>query len=51
MINPYRIEIEQNGAKVGFEFNNMSDARDFADTCLEVCDTGTKIIIIKQEEE
>jgi len=48
---PYRIEIEQNGGKVGFEFNRFDDARDFADTCFEVCDNNTKIIIIKKEDK
>lgn len=46
----FHVEIEQGDNKVHFAFNQFDDAREFADTCMETCDKGTKVIFWENPE-
>ena len=44
------VTVKQNDNVVGFGFNNMSDALEFSETCLECGDEGTEIIIREENK-
>lgn len=46
----FHVEIEQGDNKVHFAFNEFSDAKDFADTCMETCDMGSRVIFWENPE-
>ena len=46
----FHVEIEQGDNKVHFAFNDFSDAKDFADTCMETCDKGSRVIFYEDKE-
>lgn len=46
----FHVEIEQGDNKVHFAFNEFSEAKDFADTCMETADKGTKVIFYEDKE-
>ena len=48
MEEDFRIEVRNNNATIGFEFNKFSDAMEFAQTCYEACDPDTEDILIKK---
>lgn len=48
MEEDFRIEVRNNNATIGFEFSNMGEALNFAQTCYEACDPDTEVILIKK---
>ncbi len=48
MEEDFRIEVRNDHATIGFEFNNMGEALTFAQTCFEACDQDTQVIMIKR---
>lgn len=46
----YHVVIQQGDNEVHFAFNEFSDAKDFADTCMETCDKGSRVIFWENPE-
>ena len=46
----FHVEIEQGDNKVHFAFYEFSDAKDFADTCMETVNKGSRVIFYEDKE-
>ncbi len=50
MYETIHVVIEQGDNKVHFAFNQFDDAREFANTCMETADKGTKVIFYEDKD-
>lgn len=39
----FHVEVSQGENKIHFAFNSFSDAKEFANTCMEVADEGARV--------
>lgn len=47
----YHVIIQQGDNEVHFAFNQFGDAQEFAFTCMETCDKGSRVIYYEDEDK